>query len=261
MKHIKVFNFLKNLPQKLNRFYELKSKKKIEIAFKPSEHREFNPVTNFDKDFEKFIRSLINKKFPNDGISGEELKKKISKNYFEWIIDPIDGTKVFLVGGSTWSNLIGLSYKKESIIGLANFPLLKKFYLNDHKKSYVFFKKKIKLLKTSKNTSLKKLNIIGSFHGANRQLIEKKILKRLKSRLNLIKLDALSYCLLAEGNIDAIMESNLKSYDIVPLIPIIKKAGGNITTWKNKSPEQGGNILASANKGLHKKLLEILRGI
>ena len=77
MKHIKIFNFLKNLAPKLNRFYKLKSKKKIKIAFKPSKHREFNPVTNFDKDFENFIRSLINKKFPNDGISGEELKKEI----------------------------------------------------------------------------------------------------------------------------------------------------------------------------------------
>ena len=67
--------------------------------------------------------------------------------------------------------------------------------------------------------------------------------------------------MLAEGKIDAILESNLKSYDIVPLIPIVKNAGGLITNWKNKPAEEGGNILASANKKIHKKLIKLLKNI
>ena len=55
------------------------------------------------------------------------------------------------------------------------------------------------------------------------------------------------------------IETNLKPFDIVPLIPIVEKAGGIVTTWNNKSPINGGNILASSNKKLHNKILKILK--
>ena len=71
--------------------------------------------------------------------------------------------------------------------------------------------------------------------------------------------DALNYCLLAEGRVDAVIEANLKPYDILPLIPIIRKSGGIVTTWNNRAPERGGNIIASSNIVLHKKILKILK--
>ena len=85
------------------------------------------------------------------------------------------------------------------------------------------------------------------------------IIKRFGLSLRLASLDALSYCLLAEGKVDVVIESNLKQYDILPLIPIIEKSGGFVTTWKNERPEMGGNILATSNFILHKKILSILK--
>merc|ERR1711991_717193 len=107
--------FLYNLSSKLNKFYKSNSKKKSKRK------KIFNPVTNFDKGFEKMIRAYIVKSFPNDGIIGEEFKEKKTKNKNFWIIDPIDGTKAFVAGLPTWSNLVGMIYKKKSIIGMANF--------------------------------------------------------------------------------------------------------------------------------------------
>ena len=71
--------------------------------------------------------------------------------------------------------------------------------------------------------------------------------------------DALNYCLLAEGKVDAVIEANLKPYDILPLIPIMKNSGAIVTTWKNEPAEKGGNILASSNKILHNKILKLLK--
>ena len=136
--------FLKSLPYKLNRFYNQKSKSKIFIENKSKNKKNFNPVTNFDKSFEKLIRLLISKSFPNDGIIGEEFENKISFNNYKWTIDPIDGTKAFVIGIPTWSNLIGLTFKDKSIIGLANFPGLNRYYLNDKKKSYLYVNNKKK---------------------------------------------------------------------------------------------------------------------
>jgi len=64
---------------------------------------------------------------------------------------------------------------------------------------------------------------------------------------------------LAEGKVDVVVEANLKPYDVLPLIPIIKNSGAFMTNWKNEPAENGGNILATSNKKLHKKILKILR--
>ena len=138
MNYNKIFIFLKSLPLKLNSFYKKKSKSGIKVVNKSKIKKKFDPVTNFDKSFERYIRSLILKKFPKDSIIGEEFEDKRSNNDNQWSIDPIDGTKAFVIGAPTWSNLIGLSFNKKSKFGLANFPELKKFYINDQSKSYLY---------------------------------------------------------------------------------------------------------------------------
>ena len=67
--------------------------------------------------------------------------------------------------------------------------------------------------------------------------ITKSLFKFFANHKNLFRvssIDALNYCLLAEGKIDIIVESGLKKVDIDPLIPIIKNSGGVITNWKGK---------------------------
>ena len=76
MDYNKPFNFLKNLPPKLNSFYITKSKSGLVVSNKSKSKKDFDPVTNFDRAFEKYIRLLINRKFPNDSIIGEEFKDK-----------------------------------------------------------------------------------------------------------------------------------------------------------------------------------------
>ena len=255
----KPLNFLKVLPNKLNRFYSKMSKSSLIINNKSRNKKNFDPVTNFDKSFEKYIRSIIEKSFPKDGITGEEFNDKNSYNGFRWSIDPIDGTKAFVIGVPTWSNLISLSYKNQSMIGLVNFPELNKYYINDKNKSYVYFKRKKYALKCSKNNNLKTIKIIGNFHGTQSKTWEKKIIKKFGLSFRLASFDAFSYCLLAEGKVDAVIESNLKPYDILPLIPIVKKSGGVVSNWKNEGAENGGDILATSSRNLHNKILKILR--
>ena len=73
--------------------------------------------------------------------------------------------------------------------------------------------------------------------------------------------DALSYAHLAEGRVDAVIQCSNKIWDIHPVIPIIKAAGGVISTWENKNAVQAGNILVSANQSIHNKLLKLLRPV
>ena len=189
----------------------------------------------------------------------EEFEKKISSNNFEWCIDPIDGTRAFIIGAPTWSNLIGLSFKNKSVIGLANFPELNKYYISDQKKSYVIKNNQKFVMKSSKNNNLKTIKIIGNFHGTLSYEKQKKIIKKFGWSFRLAGFDALNYCLLAEGKVDAVIEANLKPYDILPLIPIIKNSGAIVSNWKNEPAENGGNIIATSNRKLHNKVLKLLK--
>ena len=65
--------------------------------------------------------------------------------------------------------------------------------------------------------------------------------------------------LLAEGRIDIVIQCANKIWDIHPIIPIVKAAGGVASTWKNKDAKYAGNVLFSANKSIHKKMLKLLK--
>ena len=123
------YKFLNSLPKKINRLYFKKLAGKFKLHNKSKKSNGFDPVTNIDKSIEIFLRKEIAKKFPKDGIVGEEFKVKKSKSGFSWIIDPIDGTRSFVIGSPTWSNLISVNYKNEPTFGLVNFPMLKKYYI------------------------------------------------------------------------------------------------------------------------------------
>ena len=174
MENIKAINFLFKLPTKLNKFYKTNSKKKLIIKNKSYKKNILNPVTNFDKGFEKVIRKNISKFFSKDGIIGEEFKEKKTKNKNRWVIDPIDGTKAFISDLPTWSNLIGYLKGNKAEIGMANFPKLKKFYISDGRCSYLIENNKKLKIKTNNKNNLTKVNILLVF-------TKKKILKLLKN--------------------------------------------------------------------------------
>ena len=261
MNYNKPFSLLKKFPKQLNNFYLKKSKYGFKVNNKSKNKKIYDPVTNLDKSFEKFIRKTIVKQFPKDAILGEEFLEKYSDNDYKWYIDPIDGTRAFMIGAPTWSNLIGLSFKNKSVIGLANFPELNKYYISEKKKSFLVKDKQKTILKSSKNNNLKTIKIIGNFHGSLSLGKQKIIIKKFGWHFRLAGFDALNYCLLAEGKVDAVIEANLKPYDILPLIPIIKNSGAIVTNWKNEPAEKGGNILATSNRKLHNKILKILQNL
>jgi len=253
-------NFLNQLAKDLTTFYYSKLNKTFKVSNK-LKGKGYDPVTTSDRAFEKFIRSKINKKFPDHQIIGEEYGHQISKSDFTWVIDPIDGTRSFVIGNPTWSNLISLNYKGKPIVGLANFPVLKKYYLNfSDKVSYVFENGKRKKLSVNKKAKFNNVKVSAAFHGWLSLEKQKKIPQILKL-MQFPCSDALSYSHLADGRVDIVIQCSNKIWDIHPVIPIIKAAGGIISTWDNQDAVKAGNILVSANKDIHKKFLKLLKPV
>ena len=252
--------FIESLAKKLTKFYYSKLNKPFKVSNK-LKGKGYDPVTSADKAFEKFIRKEIKKKFPNHQVIGEEFGFKKTKSKYSWIIDPIDGTRSFVIGNPTWSNLISLNFEGKPIIGLANYPVLRKYYFNvSDKIAYVVDQGKKRKIKVNKKVSFKNLKMSAAFHGMLSLNQQKKIPKILKL-MQFPCADALSYSHLAEGKVDVVIQCGNKIWDIHPLIPIIEAAGGIVNTWKNTNAVKGGNIVASANRGIQNKILKILKSI
>ena len=252
--------FIENLAKKLTKFYYLKLNKPFKISNK-LKGKGYDPVTTADKAFEKFIRKEINKKFPNHQIIGEEFGHQKSKSDFTWVLDPIDGTRSFVIGNPTWSNLISLNFKGVPVLGLANFPILKKYYLNtSNKVAYVIENGRKKKIQVNSKASFSNMKMSAAFHGGLTLKQQSKIPQILK-RMQFPCADALSYAHFTEGKVDTVLQCSNKIWDIHPLIPIIKAAGGIVTTWSNDNAVKAGNILCSSNKSIHNKLLKILKPV
>ena len=252
--------FIESLAKKLTKFYYAKLNKSFKVSNK-LKGKGYDPVTTADKSFEKFIRKEINKKFPHHQVIGEEFGHKKSKSEYSWVIDPIDGTRSFVIGNPTWSNLISLNYNGNPVLGLANFPVLKKYYFNTtDKTAFVCENGKKRKIKVNTKATFSKIKMSVGFNG----YLSLKKQKKIPIILRLMQFpcaDALSYSHFAEGKIDSVLQCSNKIWDIHPLIPIIKAASGIVTTWKNENAIKAGNIICSSNKSIHNKVLKILKPV
>jgi myo-inositol-1(or 4)-monophosphatase len=177
------------------------------------------------------------------------------------MIDPIDGTRSYVIGNPTWSNLVSLNYKGTPVVGLANYPVLRKFYFNSSDKlAYVVENGKRKKIKVNKKVSFKNIKMSAAFHGMLSLNKQKKIPQILKL-MQFPCADALSYSHLAEGKVDVVIQCANKKWDIHPLIPIIKAAGGVVSTWNNNDAIKAGNIVSSANLNIQNKILKLLKPV
>jgi fructose-1,6-bisphosphatase/inositol monophosphatase family enzyme len=226
------------------------------FKFKSKKDFQTDPVTKFDIDMEKLIRKLIKSNFNNHNIIGEELKSENNNSDFTWIIDPIDGTKSLILNLPNWSNLICLYFKKKCIFSFANFPVLKKTYIGLGNKTLLLTKSKKYQIKSNKKVASKNMKLaINTLHSLRDKRVKNYILN-FKGFFKVTGSDAYNFCSIAEGKLDALIESGLKQVDILPIVQIVKNSGAIITNWKGGDNFEEGRVLVASNNIIHKYLLK-----
>ena len=121
-------------------------KNQPKVSYKPDN----SPVTKADIETEKLIRKIITKKFPDHGIIGEELPPINPKAKYQWVIDPIDGTRDFIRQIPYWAVFIALLENNKPTIGIVYFPTEDLLISAQKGKGVVFGKKKFLFLKRRK---------------------------------------------------------------------------------------------------------------
>ncbi|WP_434361842.1 histidinol-phosphatase [Parasalinivibrio latis] len=217
-----------------------------------------SPVTIADRNAELAIRQVIESNHPSHAILGEEHGYSRAPSDFQWVIDPIDGTKSFISGMPTFGTLIALMESSAPKMGVIDMPMLNERWVG------------IKGGGAKKNGEACKVSMKENLDDAILYCTEPNMFSgQQKARFaeleNEVKLrrfggDCYCYGLLASGYIDLVVEGSLQYYDVMALVPVVEEAGGIITDWEGNSLKEGWNglVVAAATKSLHKQALEVL---
>jgi myo-inositol-1(or 4)-monophosphatase len=221
----------------------------------------FDPVTAADKAAERAIAGAIARRWPEHGLLGEEFGRSRAGARLCWVVDPIDGTRAFIMGSPLWGTLVGLLDGETPVLGLMDQPFTGERFWSGEKASYLRAGEgKARRLKTRACPRLADAIVSTTHPDLFEPGAEVQGFARLKARVRMTRYggDCYGYCLVAAGHVDMVVEAGLKPHDVVALIPIIERAGGRITTWTGEPATEGGRILATGDPRLHQEALAVL---
>jgi myo-inositol-1(or 4)-monophosphatase len=231
----------------------------------------FDPVTEADRGAEAAMRRLIAQTFPNHGVIGEEYGRDRPDAEYVWVLDPIDGTKSFISGLPTWGTLIGLMHLGRPVYGMMAQPFTRERFYGDGKRARLRTLAPsrgeappadwaTRTLRTRPCASLREATLMTTSPALIREPADRAAYQRVESEVRLTRYggDCYSYCALAAGFVDLVIETNLKPHDVVALTPIIEGAGGVVSTWDGEGAAKGGRIIAAGDARVHDEARKLL---
>jgi len=217
-----------------------------------------SPVTIADQETEQFIREALQSQFPDHAIFGEEFGRGETNCEYEWVIDPIDGTRSFVSGMPLYGMLLALIKNDQPKLGVIRMPELGEVYVGDCQTAT---RNRSETLQCSDITSIHDA-IIYINEGEKINQVNPQLFKALSECGRVMRLgyDCYPHALLAAGKVDAVIDFDLKPYDYFSLIPVIEGAGGVITDWFGGAltMESKGDVVSAATGVLHDQTLKLI---
>jgi histidinol-phosphatase len=221
----------------------------FEVRMKPDR----TPVTEADVAIERAIRTAVKKRYPDDGVLGEEGGLKRGGGRRRWIVDPIDGTRNFADGVQIWSNLIALAVDDDPVLGVVNLPALGERYQASREGGAWLNGEAIHV---SRADRVPRSFVVfagmedwlaGPYATRVQDLVR-------EARRNRGFGDAWGHCLVARGSADVMIEIELATWDFAALQVILDEAGGRMSQFDGSPLLHGGTVLTT-NGVLHDELV------
>ncbi|CAH1444827.1 unnamed protein product [Lactuca virosa] len=238
-------------------------RKKFDIVDK----EDLSPVTIVDRAAEEAMISIIRESLPSHAIYGEENGWQCTEKSadYVWVLDPIDGTKSFITGKPLFGTLIALLHRGKPILGVIDQPILRERWVGITGRTTRLNGEEISTRNCPKLSQAYLYTTSPHLFSGDAAVAFARV--RDKVKVPLYGCDCYAYALLASGHVDLVVESGLKPYDFLSLIPVIEGAGGVITDWKGNelsweasstSQPTSFNVVAAGNKQLHKQAVDCL---
>ncbi|GFP85901.1 bifunctional phosphatase impl2 chloroplastic [Phtheirospermum japonicum] len=207
-------------------------------SFDIIDKEDLSPVTIADRAAEESMIKIIQEHFSSHAIYGEENGWMCKEDFadFVWVLDPIDGTKSFITGKPLFGTLIALLYKGKPILGIIDQPILRERWIGISGRRSTLNGQKISVRNCSQISKAYMYTTSPHFFTGDAEVAFARV--RSKVKVPLYGCDCYAYALLSSGFVDLVIESGLKPYDFLALIPVIEGAGGD--------------------KGVHKEVMDTL---
>ena len=227
-----------------------------------------SPVTEADRAAEAQLRSHLLATFPQDAFLGEETGVSAGTSGFEWVVDPIDGTKSFIRGVPLYAMLVGCRHEGRGVLGVIAIPALDELVYAgagggawhvvggaEPVKARVSRRNRLaeSLLCTSDFTSFRRRSDGGTRGQEARRRVEEACL------LNRTWGDGYGYLLVATGRAEVMIDPIMNAWDAAAVEPVVTEAGGRFSDWDGRPRIDSGDGVAT-NGLVHEELLRLIAG-
>lgn len=212
-------------------------------------------VTETDRAVETLMRERIKANYPTHGIIGEEFGNENEDAEYVWILDPIDGTVSYVHGIPLYGSLFGLLHHGQPIIGVIHQPNLGQLCIGDGKETLINGTP----VGVSGKTDLAAATLLCTDPRRAETHQNGPAFQNLIQQVETYRGwgDCYGYLMVACGRADMMLDPVLSLWDLLPLIPIIRGAGGIITDFQGKDAVKGKSCVA-ATPALHPQIMDIL---
>lgn len=230
----------------------------LDIERKPD--RSF--VTVADQGIEREIRSRILARYPGHGLVGEEYGEEAGHAATRWFIDPIDGTHNFIRGVPLFGTLLAVEHQGELQVGVISAAAM-------HERWYAYrgggawnvgLDGERRRIRVSRVSALEDAQLV---YGSGRDNVASGLMPGFDALLAASWRergfgDFWGYALVAEGAAEAMLETDLKSWDMAAPQVLIEEAGGRVTDVFGERRIDAPSFVGS-NGLLHDEILRRLR--
>ena len=225
-----------------------------------------SPVTEADRAAEALLRQRLLAAFPHDSFLGEETGSAAGTSGFEWVVDPIDGTKSFIRGVPLYATLVGCRHEGRGVLGVIAIPALEEIVYAGigggawhvvgaaaPRRARVSSRRRLAegLLCTSDFTSFGRRADARSRGDAARCRLEEACL------LSRTWGDGYGYLLVATGRAELMVDPLMNAWDAAAVETVVTEAGGRFTDWDGRPRIDSGDGVAS-NGFVHEEALRLL---
>lgn len=222
---------------------------------RPETKEDGSPVTPADRASEREIRRVIRRNFPTHTIVGEEGGVTTGDPRIRWIIDPIDGTKSFIHGVPLYAVLVAVVVEGTPVVGVVHMPVLDETIEAAVGGGCRWNGRRARV------SAVDRLSEATILTTSARALHSRGVsVERIAGAAETMRSwgDSYGHALVATGRAEAMVDPYLKLWDVAPLFPILREAGGRLTDWRGV-PNPESSDFVSSNDRLHQAVLDLLR--
>ena len=223
---------------------------------------DYDPVTLADKGAEAAIRRVLADRHPDHGVIGEEYGEDRPDAEFVWVLDPIDGTRAFVAGLPVWTTLIGLRHQGKPVLGSIGQAFTEELFIGHAGGSRLQTRAGSRPLKSRSGVALSDAIIATTDPDGYYRAEEIPAWQNLRAAVRIARLgcDAYAYAMVAAGQIDLVVETSLKCWDIDAAIPVLAGAGAFTSNWSGAPiGDAGGQVALAGSRELLDEAVAILR--